>query len=129
MNYSLVGFLFVLLLVVGIIAVTARIALTGNMAVITRIRSNLRERLGNSRLLKMLGLRGISMQDYMQRSETADVQAQIGVCNACPETQRCDAVLANPEGGAENLSFCPNAPALEKLEQTDCGKSEPVVTN
>lgn len=119
-SYSVLGFLFILLLVVGIIAATARIALTGQVAVVARVRSGLREQMKNSRLLRMLGRRGIALQDYLDRSETADIKTQIGVCDTCPQTQRCDTVLANPEPAVDDFSsFCPNAPAIKKLAETD----------
>lgn len=112
MSNATLGLVLVIVGVVGIIAVTARIALSESSKVSKRIL----EALQRVRLFKMLGRRRVDVQAYVQRTDAAQLRQQIATCEACPSASSCDAVLEGGAAAPKDFSFCPNDAAIAKAK-------------
>lgn len=114
MNYFMIGFLLVIVAVIGMVAMTVRIALSENSKVLNRIRDALRR----VRMFKMLQKRQVDVQSYLQNTDVSEVRQQIATCESCPSIQTCDTALESNETAINDFSFCPNNPAIEQLQSS-----------
>lgn len=111
MNYVTFLFLLVIVAVLGLVAMTARIALSENSKVLNRIRDALQR----VRLSKMFLKRKIDLQSYLQHTDVSEIRRQIGTCKSCTSVQTCETALENNATTNDDFSFCPNNSAIEKL--------------
>jgi len=114
MNYFMIGFLLVIVAVIGMVAMTVRIALSENSKVLNRIRDALRR----VRMFKMLQKRQVDVQSYLQNTDVSEIRQQIATCESCPSIQTCDTALESNETAINDFSFCPNNPAIEQLQSS-----------
>ena len=115
MNYFTIGFLLVIVAVIGgIVAITARIALSENSKVLNRIGEALRR----VRMFKMLQKRQVDVQSYLQNTDVSEIRQQIATCESCPSGETCDTTLESNETAVKDFSFCPNNPAIEQLQSS-----------
>jgi hypothetical protein len=114
MNYYTIGFLLVIAAVIGMVAITARIALSENSKVLNRIRDALRR----VRMFKMLQKRQVDVQSYLQNTDVSEIRQQIATCESCPSIQTCDTALESNKTAINDFSFCPNNPAIEQLQSS-----------
>ena len=114
MNYFMIGFLLVIVAVIGMVAMTVRIALSENSKVLNRIRDALRR----VRMFKMLQKRQVDVQSYLQNTDVSEIRQQIANCESCPSIQTCDTALESDETAIKDFSFCPNNPAIEQLQSS-----------
>ena len=114
MNYFMIGFLLVIVAVIGMVAMTVRIALSENSKVLNRIRDALRR----VRMFKMLQKRQVDVQNYLQNTDVSEIRQQIATCESCPSIQTCDTALESNETAINDFSFCPNNPAIEQLQSS-----------
>ena len=112
MNYVTIGFLLVIVAVIGMVAMTARITLSENSKVLNRIRDALRR----VRLFKMLQKRQVDVQSYLQNTDVSEIRQQIATCESCSSSQTCETALGSDETAIDDLSFCPNSAAIEQLQ-------------
>ena len=111
MDYFAIGFVLVVVAVIGLVAMTARIALSENSKVLNRIR----DALEGVRLFKMLRKRQVDVQNYLQDTDVSEIRRQIATCEACPSSQSCEAALKGNDI-VNDFSFCPNNAAIEELQ-------------
>jgi hypothetical protein len=114
MNYFTIGFFLAIVVVIGIVAMTARIALSENSKVLNRIREALRR----VRMFKMLQKRQVDVQSYLQNTDVSEIRQQIATCESCPSIKTCDTALESNETVINDFSFCPNNPAIEQLQSS-----------
>jgi len=114
MNYFTIGFFLAIVAVIGIVAMTARIALSENSKVSNRIREALRR----VRMFKMLQKRQVDVQSYLQDSDVSEIRQQIATCESCPSIQTCDTALESNETAINDFSFCPNNAAIEQRQSS-----------
>ena len=114
MNYYTIGFLLVIAAVIGMVAITARIALSENSKVLNRIRDALQR----VRMFKMLQKRQVDVQSYLQNTDVSEIRQQIATCESCPSTQTCDTALESNNAAIKDFSFCPNDPAIDQLQSS-----------
>jgi hypothetical protein len=114
MNYLTIAFLLVIVVTVGIVAMTARIALSENSKVLNRIRDALQR----VRLFKMLQKRNVDVQSYLRDTDVSKIRQQIAVCDSCPSVQSCETALESKDTVVNDFSFCPNNPAIEQLQSS-----------
>lgn len=112
MNYFTIGFLLAIVAVIGIVAMTAHIALSENSKVLNRIRDALRR----VRLFKMLQKRQVDVQSYLQNTDVSKIRQQIATCESCPSSQSCETTLQSNDTAINDFSFCPNNAAIEQLQ-------------
>lgn len=121
MNYVMIGFLLVIVVVIGaMVVITARIARSENSKVLSRISDALRR----VRMFKMLQKRQVDLQSYLQNTDVSEIRKQIATCESCPSTQACDTALESKETAAGDFSFCPNNPAIEQHQSSTAPKQE-----
>lgn len=114
MNYFMIGFLLVIVAVIGMVAMTARIALSENSKVLNRIRDALQR----VRMFKMLQKRQVDVQSYLQNTDVSEIRQQIETCESCPIIKTCDTALESKETAVNDFSFCPNNPSIEQLQSS-----------
>ena len=115
MNYFTIVFLLVIVVVIGgIVAITAHIALSENSKVLNRIRESLRR----VRMFKMLQKRQVDVQSYLQNTDVSEIRKQIATCESCPSGEICETALESNETAVKDFSFCPNNPAIEQLQSS-----------
>lgn len=114
MNYSTIGFLLAIVAVIGIVAMTAHIALSENSKVFNRIRDALRR----VRLFKMLQKRQVDVQSYLQNTDVSEIRRQIATCESCPSSESCETTLQSNDTVINDFSFCPNNAAIEQLQSS-----------
>lgn len=114
MNYSTIGFLLAIVAVIGIVAMTAHIALSENSKVLNRIRDALRR----VRLFKMLQKRQVDVQSYLQNTDVSEIRRQIATCESCPSSESCETTLQSNDTVINDFSFCPNNAAIEQLQSS-----------
>ena len=113
-NYTIGVLLLVIVAVIGILAMTARVALSENSKVLNRIRESLRR----VRMFKMLQKRQVDVQSYLQNTDVSEIRQQIATCESCPSGETCDTTLESNETAVKDFSFCPNNPAIEQLQSS-----------
>ena len=113
-NYTIGGLLLVIVAVIGILAITARIALSENSKVLNRILESLRR----VRMFKMLQKRQVDVQSYLQNTDVSEIRKQIATCESCPSGEICETALESNETAVKDFSFCPNNPAIEQLQSS-----------
>jgi len=114
MNYFMIGFLLVIVAVIGMVAITVRIALSENSKVLNRIRDALQR----VRMFKMLQKRQVDVQSYLQNTDVSEIRQQIATCESCPSIQTCDTALESNNTTNNDFSFCPNNPVIEQLQSS-----------
>ena len=114
MNYFTIGFFLAIVAVIGMVAMTARIALSENSKVSNRIREALRR----VRMFKMLQKRRVDVQSYLQTTDVSEIRQHIATCGSCSSTQACETALGSQETAINDYSFCPNSAAIERLRSS-----------
>ncbi len=104
-DFLSIGFLLALIAaVIGLAAMTVRIAWSENSKVLDRMRDALQR----MRLFKMLQKRRVDPQSYLRTTDAAEIRRQMAVCESCPSSQVCDAALESNETALDSFPFCPN---------------------
>jgi type II secretory pathway pseudopilin PulG len=109
-----IGFVLVLVAVIGLVAATARITLSASSKVLHRIG----EALTRVRLFKMLQKRQVDVQSYLQNTDVSEIRQQIATCESCSSSQTCETALGSDETAIDDFSFCPNSAAIERLRNS-----------
>jgi len=75
-------------------------------------RIGLGRRAAEARMADMLLLRQVPVSSYVKAVPAAELRRQLATCQACPDQARCEHVLAGPDDGELDLTFCPNDVAI-----------------
>lgn len=121
MDNTLIIFAVLILVVLGLIAVTLKIAISGNVKVGQRLRDALLERLDRLPFKRMLKKRNIDASVYIPEplpEETgADIEKQLRNCETCTAVNECEESLAKEDATNRDYSFCPNDDSLKQFEK------------
>ena len=79
-------------------------------------RQNLRQRINDLRIRRMLESLGVSSKRYMRKALIADVETHLNRCQQCPNTPECDAALGKGDT-SKGDAFCPNFRELVKFSR------------
>lgn len=109
-EYLFLIFIFSVLAVTGILLISF---ISGNFKTGQSLREGLSQRLGMLRMKKMLGKRGIGINDYLHKSRINDIERHIRACESCDRIEECDSSLNTSK---EDLSFCPNDSEFKKVK-------------
>jgi type II secretory pathway pseudopilin PulG len=107
-----IGFVLVLVAVIGLVAATARITLSASSKVLHRIG----EALTRVRLFKMLQKRRVDVQSYLKTTGVSEIRQHIEACESCSSSQTCETALASDKTAIDDFSFCPNSAAIERAQ-------------
>lgn len=79
------------------------------------LRAYLGKRLAAARMFSMLEHRQVAPLTYIQKTDIADIRAQLRICRNCSKQDVCDEALGYVGWRHRNFSFCPNRRAIERL--------------
>jgi hypothetical protein len=120
-NSSLIFIVFIIV-VLGIIAMTLKIAISGNVKVGQQFRKKLMERL--KQLPFNSSKRNIDVNKYIHDMPVNDLEKQLHNCDGCTTKGECEEALAKEGTSDADYSFCPND---EYLKQTEFTKDESII--
>lgn len=108
MNISILIFSLIMIVVIGIIATTLRIALKQNFNISQQLRAKLMEKLKQLPFHRMLSKRNIDVNKYLHDIPINDIENQLQSCSECATNKKCEEVLATADKSDVDYSFCPN---------------------
>ena len=90
-------------------------AILRNLKTARRYRSEIKSRLSDLRLSRMLSLHHIDRDAYLHSESVLEIEQQMARCTRCAQTSRCDEVLAaNREA---DTAFCVNDGDLQAIKR------------
>lgn len=72
-------------------------------------------RLSASRMARMLELRHLPPQLYLESTPIATIRAQLQLCRQCTKQEQCEAALSYRGPRHHSLNFCPNHSTIDRL--------------
>ena len=121
MDNTLIIFAVLILVVLGLIAVTLKIAISGNIKVGQRLRDALLERLDRLPFKRMLKKHNIDASVYipepLPEETAADIEKQLRNCETCTAVNECEESLTKEDTSNRDYSFCPNDDSLKRIEK------------
>lgn len=121
MDNTLIVFAMLILVVLGLIAVTLKIAISGNVKVSQRLRGALLERLDRLPFKRMLKKRNVDVSVYipepLPEETAADIEKQLRNCETCTVVNECEESLAKEDAANQDYSYCPNDDSVKSIEK------------
>ena len=104
-----------LALVLAVFAVLLPRAFVVNFKTGMLYRERLAGQIDKLRLGNMLAALGIDAHAYISKQSAADIREQMTRCKACGNTAACDEALTQEGVTADEIGFCDNEDALQKV--------------
>ena len=90
-------------------------AIVFNVKAGKKYRRSLAAKIDQLRLGRMLGALGIDINTYLHAERIVEIKQQMDRCSACENTDLCDDRLAEGNVSADEIDFCNNEDALQKI--------------
>jgi uncharacterized protein DUF6455 len=103
----------------AIIALKLVLEISRNIKTGKRFREQLKERLDQLPIIKMLDKRNIDVNKYLSTIPIIDIEKQLHNCNECSEKAECKGVLEKEATSEASYSFCPNDEDFEQIKRSE----------